>query len=124
MRERHRNLFILPGFAARLRPDRREPNRAPMPFPPALRPVALAGALLAAAATPAVANQAMIVFDGSGSMTKRIDGRTKIDIQRATLGRVFADAPETLAVGLMAYGHRQKESCSDVELLAAPDVGQ
>src|SRR5690606_18249314 len=77
-----------------------------------------------AAATPAVANQAMIVFDGSGSMAGRIDGQTKIDIQRATLGRVFADAPETLAVGLMAYGHRQKESCSDVELLAAPDVGQ
>lgn len=60
----------------------------------------------------------MIVFDASGSMWGQIDGVTKIEIAR----QAFADAQSSLGaqgqnVGLIAYGHRRKGDCSDIETL-------
>lgn len=60
----------------------------------------------------------MIVFDASGSMWGQIDGVTKIEIARDA----FANAQSVWDgqdnnVGLMAYGHRRKGDCGDIETL-------
>ena len=84
-----------------------------------------AGAAFAAGSSDraAAADGAMIILDASGSMAGQIGGRPKIAIARDTLASVLADSPEKLALGLIAYGHRQKASCGDIELLVPPEVG-
>ncbi len=81
----------------------------------------LAG-LLAATETIA-ADKTMIVLDASGSMWGQIDGRSKIDIARETLGTVLKSVPVGTELGLMVYGHREKGSCSDIELAVPPGAG-
>ena len=73
--------------------------------------------------------QFIVVFDASGSMWGQIDGVAKIDIAR----EAFSAAQDTLSgdwqspVGLIAYGHRRKGDCGDIELIVDPaggDLGQ
>jgi hypothetical protein len=64
------------------------------------------------------ASNVMIVFDASGSMWGQIDGVAKIEIARDA----FADAQSLWggvdrSVGLIAYGHRRKGDCRDIEML-------
>lgn len=81
-----------------------------------LRPAALLVTLTAS--TCALSNEAaMIVFDGSGSMWGQIDGKPKHEIARQALHDMLETVPDTTHLGLMAYGHREKGSCSDIELL-------
>ncbi len=81
-----------------------------------------------AATTPAIAETArtIIVMDGSGSMWGQIDGRTKLEIARETVSQVLTTIPAEQELGLMAYGHREKGNCSDIELVVppAPSTGQ
>lgn len=65
----------------------------------------------------------IIVLDGSGSMWGQIDGKPKLQIARETLRQVLPGVPETTALGLMAYGHREKGNCGDIELIVPPAVG-
>ena len=65
----------------------------------------------------------IIVMDGSGSMWGQIDGRPKLEIARETLSDVLLDFPSDRGLGLLAYGHRTKGDCSDIELLVAPAPG-
>ena len=67
--------------------------------------------------------RSIIVLDASGSMWGQIDGRPKLEIAREALGEVLGELPEGSEVGLMAYGHREKGSCEDIELLVAPGPG-
>ncbi|WP_297340220.1 VWA domain-containing protein [Pseudophaeobacter sp.] len=65
----------------------------------------------------------MFVFDASGSMWGQVDGVAKIEIAR----RVFTDMSQSWAdteqaVGLIAYGHRRKGDCADIELLQSPSA--
>ncbi|MTI42923.1 Ca-activated chloride channel family protein [Roseibium hamelinense] len=69
------------------------------------------------------ADRAAIVFDGSGSMWGQIDGRTKIEIARDAMSEVLTTLPEDLELGLLAYGHREKGKCSDIELIVPPGLG-
>lgn len=59
----------------------------------------------------------MIILDASGSMWGRMEGRTKIEIAREVLADVINQLPDGMEVGLVAYGHRVKGNCRDVELL-------
>lgn len=68
-------------------------------------------------------DKAIIVLDASGSMWGQIDGKTKIEIARETLTDVLGTIPDTLDLGLVAYGHREKGSCSDIEEIVAPGPG-
>lgn len=89
---------------------------------PALGPVlALCLALPATAQTDAA--RTIIVLDGSGSMWGQIDGRPKLEIAREVLGRVLAGIAADRELGLMAYGHRRRGDCSDIELVVAPAAG-
>jgi len=81
----------------------------------------LAG-LLAASGTLA-ADKTMIVLDASGSMWGQIGGRSKIEIARETLSSVLKSVPTGTELGLMVYGHREKGSCSDIELAVPPAAG-
>ncbi|WP_154224199.1 vWA domain-containing protein [Marinicella rhabdoformis] len=61
--------------------------------------------------------QTMIVFDGSGSMWGQIDGQAKITTAQQVMAKISGQFQSTDAIGLMAYGHRKKGDCGDIELL-------
>ena len=66
----------------------------------------------------------MIILDASGSMWGQIDGKPKIVIAREVLDKVIGSATSTKVwLGLMAYGHREKGSCADIEILYSPAPG-
>ncbi|CAN7227989.1 hypothetical protein ASC89_12435 [Devosia sp. Root413D1] len=78
---------------------------------------------LAFAMPASAAEKAIIILDGSGSMWAQIDGKARIEIARETLNTVLEGVPEALELGLMSYGHREKGSCDDIELLVPPAAG-
>ena len=82
-------------------------------------------AALAVLASPALAEapRSIIVMDGSGSMWGQIDGRAKLEIARETVATVLGGIPVDQELGLMAYGHREKGNCSDIELIVSPAPG-
>jgi Ca-activated chloride channel family protein len=69
------------------------------------------------------ADRTIIVLDASGSMWGQIDGKPKLEIARETLRTVLQSVPADMELGLMAYGHREKGSCSDIELVVPPAAG-
>lgn len=79
--------------------------------------------LLSSTAVAAAADRAIIVLDASGSMWGQIDGRPKVDIARETLRTVLQSVPSDMELGLMAYGHREKGSCEDIQLVVPPAAG-
>lgn len=68
----------------------------------------------------------MIVLDASGSMWGQIDGKTKVEIAREVLSTVLAQVPAETELGLVAYGHRRRGDCGDIEVAveAAPGTAQ
>lgn len=81
----------------------------------------LAAAIAAATGLHAADQQAprtMLVLDASGSMWGQIDGKTKIAIAREAVGTML-DGWRGGELGLMAYGHRRKGDCADIEVLQA-----
>jgi Ca-activated chloride channel homolog len=69
------------------------------------------------------AGRTILVFDASGSMWGQIDGKPKITIAQEVINGLLGTIPETQSLGLMAYGHRRKGDCSDIETLVAPGTG-
>ena len=86
-----------------------------------LRFLVLSVVLLGAPAL--AADRGILVLDASGSMWGQIDGTSKIEIARETLAEVLRSVPENQALGLLAYGHRRKGDCADIEVLVEPAVG-
>ncbi|MBN8633088.1 MAG: VWA domain-containing protein [Rhodobacterales bacterium] len=75
-------------------------------------------------AAPVLAEgKSIIVLDASGSMWGQIDGRPKLEIAREALGSVLSGLDPSTEIGLMAYGHREKGSCEDIELIVPPAPG-
>ena len=62
----------------------------------------------------------MLVLDASGSMWGTIGERTKIDIAKETIGKVIANWRPGDELGLAVYGHREKGTCDDIEVLKEP----
>lgn len=76
--------------------------------------------LLGILAGPAPAQEQpnmVIVMDGSGSMWGQAGGRTKIELAREALSQVLSEATSDMQIGLLAYGHRVRGQCSDIEQL-------
>ena len=68
--------------------------------------------------TAAVAKEkAIIILDFSGSMAARILGERKIDIARQAMRDLLKTWNPNIELGLMAYGHRRKGDCKDIEML-------
>lgn len=77
------------------------------------------------AAGPSIAqdthDDVMVVFDMSGSMWGQVDGVPKVEIARDAFAGLMSDwETANTRAGLIAYGHRRKGDCSDIELLAQP----
>jgi Ca-activated chloride channel family protein len=60
----------------------------------------------------------LFIYDASGSMWGQIERKTKMEIAAEVLSSTVNDLPEGQKIGLMAYGHRSKGDCDDVEMLA------
>jgi Ca-activated chloride channel homolog len=62
----------------------------------------------------------ILVLDASGSMRGKIDGKSKMDIAKAVVGRIVKSWNPADELGLVVYGHRKKGSCDDIEVLREP----
>ena len=62
----------------------------------------------------------MVVVDSSGSMWGQIEGRIKRDIVRSALRGLARAIPEDADAGLIAYGHRRRGDCEDIEVILVP----
>ena len=60
----------------------------------------------------------LFIYDASGSMWGQLDGKTKKDIASEVLATSVNNLPSNQNIGLMAYGHRKKGDCDDIEFLA------
>ena len=88
-----------------------------------LRLATLVVAAIVFALPAGAAQRAIIVLDASGSMWAQIEGKSRIEIARDTLSQVLAGVPAELELGFMAYGHRTKGDCTDIEMLVEPEAG-
>jgi hypothetical protein len=81
-----------------------------------------AAALMGGAAGLAQAEDrdVMVVFDASGSMWGDIGGKTKIETAREVLRDVLPGIKGSYNMGMIAYGHREKGQCGDIEMVVAP----
>jgi len=59
----------------------------------------------------------VLVLDASGSMWGRVKGRTKVEIARESVATLMATWDPAIEIGLIAYGHRHKNDCKDIELV-------
>lgn len=75
----------------------------------------LLGASTAALAAPTP--ETFFILDGSGSMWGKAGGETKIEAAKAVMAEVVPSLDPDVKVGLIAYGHRRKGDCSDIEVL-------
>ena len=71
-------------------------------------------------ASEASPNYAIIVLDASGSMWGQVQGEAKIVIARRVIRQLVSKLPENVHLGLVAYGHRKKGDCADIQLLIEP----
>jgi Ca-activated chloride channel family protein len=77
-------------------------------------------------ATPICAEErpaTMLVLDASGSMWGQIDGTAKITIAQGVIDGLLSETPDDQVLGIIAYGHRRKGDCSDIETLVLPASG-
>ncbi len=66
----------------------------------------------------AKSRDAILILDASGSMWGQIGGETKMDMAKKAVSGIVDSWPDDGGLGLMAYGHRTKGDCNDIELLA------
>ncbi len=87
--------------------------------------VSCAAALAASPATAEAVPGALIVFDGSGSMWGELGGRepSKFVAARDALKQVLDRARREARLGLVAFGHRRKADCQDIELVVPSEPG-
>ena len=78
---------------------------------------AISTPLLASAAQASEPQKVMLVLDASGSMWGKVDGRSKIDIARQAIHGLMKKWDKNIEVGLMAYGHRKKGDCGDIQTI-------
>ncbi len=65
----------------------------------------------------------ILVLDASGSMWGKISDGYKIRVARNVVNNLLESLPADQEIGLVSYGHREKDSCDDIELLVPPVTG-
>jgi Ca-activated chloride channel homolog len=75
--------------------------------------------LCALAVSPAVAQgtDAILILDASGSMWGQVEGQTKIAAARRAVDSILSKWRPSDRLGLIAYGHRAKGDCRDIEMI-------
>jgi hypothetical protein len=59
----------------------------------------------------------MFIYDSSGSMETKLNGKPKYESARKILKDVLGTLPPDTNMGMVAYGHRTKKDCKDIELV-------
>lgn len=74
---------------------------------------------------PALAEKSSVfILDASGSMWGRLpDKQSKIKAAKTVLSDVVGKLPASISAGLIAYGHRRKGDCSDIEMVQKLESG-
>lgn len=111
---------IPPGFDSEIHALSNLGERVTLRLSNACRTVAIAAAAsFLAVTTPAAAANAdaMLILDASGSMWGQVDGQTKISAARAAVDAILAKWKPDDRLGLMAYGHRSRGDCKDIETI-------
>ncbi len=72
---------------------------------------------IAQAANPPL-KDTILILDASGSMWGQIDGVNKIVIAKDVVETLVRGLPDEQGLGFVAYGHRRKGDCGDIETLA------
>ncbi len=62
----------------------------------------------------------ILVMDASGSMRGKINGQTKMAIAKEVVAKVVGTWKPEDELGLVVYGHRDKNSCDDIETVIEP----
>ncbi|MFN0190934.1 MAG: vWA domain-containing protein [Aestuariivirga sp.] len=62
----------------------------------------------------------ILVLDASGSMWGQINGKSKMEIAKDVVANVVGTWKLSDELGLVAYGHREKGSCDDIQVLSEP----
>ena len=70
-----------------------------------------------------VTSPIIFIYDASGSMWGQMQGKTKMDIAADVLTTSISNLPEDQRIGFVAYGHRKKGDCEDVEFLVNVENG-
>lgn len=70
---------------------------------------------LSASQTNELPSSIIFILDASGSMWGQVDGKPKIAIAKEVMKTLINDLPDKNLVGIVAYGHRSKGDCDDVE---------
>lgn len=60
----------------------------------------------------------IFILDASGSMWGKVKGEAKIVSAKTVLKKAINDLPDDAEVGLIAYGHRTKGDCEDIETIS------
>ncbi|WP_422000153.1 vWA domain-containing protein [Reyranella sp.] len=71
----------------------------------------------AAGAQTADGARVFLVLDASGSMWGRVGDQTKMQVARDTVREILRDWRPEDRLGLIVYGHRRKNDCSDIEVM-------
>lgn len=79
----------------------------------------LFAAFALAVSLPAAADS-ILVLDASGSMWGQVKAKPKVEIAREAVATMLKTWPADEALGLIAYGHRRKGDCADIEVISAP----
>lgn len=79
--------------------------------------MALAGLAGMAPAPASAQTDTVMILDASGSMWGQVDGRSKISAARQAVDSILSKWKPNDRLGLMAYGHRTKGDCKDIEML-------
>ncbi len=75
------------------------------------------------AQTSSTPSPIIFIYDASGSMWGQMQGKTKMEIASQVLSSSVEKLPEDQNIGLVAYGHRSKGDCKDVEFLVEMEDG-
>ena len=65
----------------------------------------------------------IFIYDASGSMWGQMEGKTKKEIAAEVLTTSVNEFPDNQKIGFVAYGHRQKGDCEDVEFMVDAENG-
>lgn len=65
----------------------------------------------------------IFIYDASGSMWGQMQGKTKMEIAAGVLSTSVNNLPDNQKIGFVAYGHRKKGDCKDVEFLVDVENG-
>lgn len=65
-------------------------------------------------------HRAMLVLDGSGSMWGKIADGHKILVARKALASALRPLEDRIDLGLIAYGHRRRGACLDIQTIDRP----